>query len=95
MRITDERDLRNRMAEVVASRTRMVTLAANAAATTVSDGRIRHDSPILFVPTTASAAAELAGGALYVGEAGRTNGSVVITHANSALTDRTFRLLIG
>lgn len=95
MRIEAERDLRRLTLQVLATRTTLVTLTANAASTTLSDARLRADSPVLLQPTTANAAAELGNGTLYVSETGRVNGAVVITHANNALADRTFRVLIG
>jgi hypothetical protein len=72
----------------------IVSLQANAASTILTDARIGSQSAVLLVPTTASAAAELATGALYVPETGRINGSAVIAHANNALADRTFRYAI-
>lgn len=63
-----------------------VTLTASSATTTLSDIRIGSQSVILFMPTTANAAAELA--TMYV--SARTDESATITHANNAQTDRTF-----
>lgn len=65
-----------------------VTLTASSATTTLSDRRIGPDSVILFMPTTANAAAEVGAGGLYV--SARTDESATITHANNAQTDRTF-----
>lgn len=72
----------------------LITLTASVASTTVTDSRISVDSTFVLVPTTANAAAELGNGTLYFLEAGRVNGSIVITHANNAQTDRTFRIVI-
>lgn len=73
-----------------------VTLTANAATTTVIDERISGQTFIGFDPRTANAAAELAAGTMYVLDANRTNGQIVITHANNAQTDRRYFLcLIG
>lgn len=72
----------------------LFTLTASAATSTMTDGRISVDSTIVLVPTTANAAAELGNGTLYISETGRVNGSVVITHANNAQADRTFRIVI-
>jgi hypothetical protein len=72
--------------------TLVVTLTANAASTTVTDERISYYSGFKFDPMTANAAAALA--TTYVTQANRLNGSCVITHANNAQTDRTFRLLV-
>lgn len=71
-----------------------VTLNANAASTTIADARLANTSSVLFDPMTAHAAAELAAGTLYVTAANRGNGSWILTHANAATTDRTFRLTI-
>lgn len=90
-----ERDIRRVIAQALGERAKLVTLTANAASTTITDARIRFDSFIGFQPTTANAAAELGAGTLYVDDSGRVNGSVTITHANNAQTDRTFKVLIG
>jgi hypothetical protein len=97
----DERQHRRKLAERQADISRgrtnnvlTVTLAANADSTTVTDARIAYCSALLFSPTTASAAAEIGAGTLYVSETGRVNGSVVISHANNAQTDRTFKMVV-
>jgi hypothetical protein len=72
----------------------LITLTASVATTTVTDDRISVDSTFVLVPSTANAAAELGNGTLYFSESGRVNGSIVITHANNAQTDRTFRIVI-
>lgn len=72
----------------------LLTLAANVATTTLTDSRISIDSTVALVPTTANAAAELGNGTLYMLETGRVNGSIVVTHANNAQTDRVFRVII-
>ena len=95
MRIADERDHRRLILQSLGERAGIVTLAANAASTTLSDARIRFDSPMMLVPTTANAAAEIGNGTLFLPEAGRANGAIVIAHANNAQTDRTFRYMIG
>lgn len=95
MRIGDERDHRRLILLGLAERTGTLTLAIGAGITTVIDARIRSDSPIILVPTTANAAAEMAAGTLWIQETGRVNGSVVIAHANNAASDRVFRYLIG
>ena len=63
-----------------------VTLTANQATTTLTDMRVGPDSVILFMPTTANAAAELA--TLYVSSRGQE--TATLTHANNAQVDRTF-----
>lgn len=72
----------------------LFTLTANVASSTMTDDRISVDSTVVLVPTTANAAAEIGAGTLYMSETGRVNGSLVITHANNAQTDRTFRVVI-
>jgi hypothetical protein len=71
-----------------------VTLTANVASTTVTDERLSYYSAVVFDPMTANAAAELAAGTLYVTQTNRGTGSWVLTHANNAQTDRTYRMAI-
>lgn len=68
-----------------------ITLTANVASTTVTDMRISPQSIIVWHPTTANAAAELANGTMYVTDANMGNGTMTITHANNAQTDRSYR----
>lgn len=68
-----------------------VTLTAGVASTTVTDIRISPQSVIVWHPTTANAAAELAAGTMYVTDANMGNGTMTITHANAATVDRTYR----
>jgi hypothetical protein len=70
----------------------LVTLTANDTTTTITDSRLGVETAVLLVPTTANAAGALA--TTYVSETGRVNGSAVITHANAATTDRTFRFVM-
>lgn len=72
----------------------LFTLTANAASSTMTDDRLSVDSTVILIPTTANAAAELGNGTLYMSETGRVNGSITITHANNAQTDRTYRICI-
>lgn len=65
-----------------------VTLTANQATTAVTEYRAGADSVMLFMPTTANAAAEIGAGGLYVSSRGKQ--TFTITHANNAQTDRTF-----
>lgn len=67
-----------------------LTLAANAAATTMVDARLSAFSALTFMPTTANAAAALSG--LYV--TGQRKGQATINHANNAQVDKTFRVAI-
>jgi hypothetical protein len=69
----------------------VVTLTASVTTTVVMDPTVTPDTVILFDPLTASAAAELAAGTMYVHAAGRLFGSFTITHANAGTTDRAFR----
>ena len=70
--------------------TSTVTLAANAATTTLTDSRIGANSVISLMPTTANAAAALA--TTYFDTF--ADGSCVINHANNAQADKTFSLTI-
>ncbi len=62
------------------------TLAAGVTTTTVTDNLFYFDQVVVWSPTTANAAAALAG--LYI--SARANGSFTLTHANTGTTDRTF-----
>lgn len=68
-----------------------VTLAANAATTTVTSPNINANAVPVLVPRTANAAAEMGAGTLYVSDV--SAGSFTITHANNAQTDREFSYL--
>lgn len=68
------------------------TLTENDTTTTVTDGRVGTDSIILWMPTTANAAAEIAVGGMYV--SARGDGTFTVTHANNAQTDRDFSYAI-
>ena len=67
-----------------------VTLTANAASTTITDARISADCALVLSPKTSNAAAAI--GTTYVSS--QTSGSAVLTHANNAQTDKTFRIAI-
>lgn len=67
-----------------------LTLDANAATTTFTDARLSAFSVLTFMPTTATAAT--AHGTIYV--TGMNNGTATINHANTADTDKTFRVAI-
>jgi len=71
-----------------------LTLTANAASTTITDARLTPNSFLWFMPQTANAAAEIGNGTMYVASSTLTNRSAVVTHANNAQTDRSFRVLI-
>ncbi len=66
-----------------------VTLEAGGTTTTLADELITAESVIALMPMTANAAAALA--STFVLAADITPGQAVITHANNAQTDRTFR----
>lgn len=70
-----------------------VTLAANAATTTVIDARIGVFSALLLQPVTANAAAAL-GAPPYIIPTLQNSGSVVLNHVNNAQADKTFNLVI-
>ena len=65
-----------------------VTLTASAASTAVTDARVGGNSMVLFMPSTANAAAEQGAGTMYVSSVGKQ--TFTITHANNGQTDRTF-----
>jgi hypothetical protein len=65
-----------------------VSLATGSATTTVTTANCSQGSTPILTPASASAAAEVGSGTLYVSAV--TNGSFTITHANSATTGRTF-----
>jgi hypothetical protein len=65
-----------------------VTLATGSAATVVPTANCAVGSTPILTPATASAAAELGNGTMYVSSV--SNGSFTITHANNAVTGRTF-----
>lgn len=67
-----------------------VTLAAGATTTTVIDDRAGVNSVITLSPTTANAASAAA--SVWVSTF--NSGSFVLTHANSAAVDKTFRYII-
>lgn len=96
---TDEREHRRLIAEVVNNNqngkinaTGTVTLTASQATTTLSDNRIGPNSVILFMPTTANAAAEVGAGGFYVSARGEK--TATLTHANNAQSDRTYAYAI-
>lgn len=99
--LPDEKEHRRKLAKAINAAVNgrinavtTITLTANAATTTLTDSRISVSSFIGLTPRTANAAAELGNGTLYIADAGRLNGSAVITHANNAQTDRNYTVLI-
>lgn len=71
-----------------------ITLTANAGSTTLYHPTLSYYSFVGFMPQTANAAAEIGAGTIYVAQATMVEGSCVITHANNAQADRTFRVKI-
>ena len=65
-----------------------VTLAVNAATTTLADRRIGRNTMVLMVPTTANGAAALSG--LYQTHPNANLRAAVLNHANNSQTDRSF-----
>lgn len=65
-----------------------VTLATGSPTTTVTTANCAVGSTPILTPASASAAAEVGNGTIYVSAV--TNGSFTITHANSATAGRTF-----
>ncbi len=68
------------------------TLTANAATTTVTAPACAVGSTPLYTPTTANASAEIGAGTIRISTI--SNGSFVVTHANNAQTDRTYKYAI-
>jgi hypothetical protein len=64
------------------------TLTANTTTTAVADNKFESNMIVLWVPTTANAAAEIGAGTLYLSSRGVQ--TFTLTHANNAQTDRTF-----
>ena len=64
------------------------TLTPSAASTTVTAQNCGAGCTVLAFPKTATAAAELGNGTMYIATV--NNGSFVVTHANNAQADRTF-----
>lgn len=74
--------------------TTLLTLTANASTTTLSHPNLGATSVLLFMPTTADAAAEIGAGTLFVSTATQQKGSAIVTHANNSQIDRIFKVLI-
>jgi hypothetical protein len=78
----------NRLAQGKLNCRGSVTLAADAASTVVRDPRATAASVILLMPVTASAAAEIGSGTIYV--SARDKGAFTLVHADNAQIDRAF-----
>ena len=75
-----------------------VTLTTSTVTSTVTlaAGRIGQDSLVMFMPTTANAATELAAGGMFVSSRSVADNLFRITHANNTQNDRIFKfMLIG
>jgi len=68
------------------------SVTESAATTVVVDQRAGADSCILFMPTNAASATELASGSMYVSVRGSQ--TFTVTHTNSATTGRDFRYCV-
>ena len=69
-----------------------VTLTQSATSTVVTDNRAGANSTILFMPTTANAAAEYASGSMYVSSRGKQ--TFTITHQSLAQSDLDFAYVV-
>lgn len=67
-----------------------ITLTASSATTTITDPLIQPSSKIALYPTSATASAEAT--TTYV--SAKAVGSATVTHANNALTTRTFDYVV-
>jgi hypothetical protein len=70
------------------------TLATGATSTTVTAPNCAPESCISLMPMTENASDEYQNGTLYIEAANITAGQFVVTHANNADADRTFRYAI-
>jgi len=85
----------NRLMQGKGNTTGTVTLVANVTKTYLRDDRLAPESVVSFDPMTANAATELlVNGTMYVLEPDRQARQWLITHANAASTDRTFRYTV-
>tara|TARA_Y100001972_G_scaffold40076_1_gene49591 strand:- start:572 stop:889 length:318 start_codon:yes stop_codon:yes gene_type:complete len=73
--------------------TNEVTLTNSSTSTVVSDFNVGPDSVILFMPTNAAAATEMAAGGLYV--SARSKNSFTVTHSSTTSTREFSYAVIG
>lgn len=88
---TEPRVIVSALRQVIDGRTDnygQITLTAGATSTSYSSPSISENSTIVLSPRSANAAAAV--GTTHV--SAKANGSVTLTHANNAQTDRTFDL---
>jgi hypothetical protein len=67
-----------------------VTLTANATSTTIADIRIKLTMTAVLIPRTANAAAAMTN--VYISAV--ADGSITLTHSNTATVDRTFDYIL-
>lgn len=67
-----------------------VTLDANTTTTTISDIRIKQTMTAVLIPRTANAAAAMTN--VYISAV--ADGSITLTHSNTATVDRTFDYIL-
>lgn len=67
-----------------------VTLDANVTTTTIADIRIKQTMTAVLIPRTANAAAAMTN--VYISAV--ADGSITLTHANTATVDRTFDYIL-
>jgi hypothetical protein len=93
----DEQDLRkhvlaiNQYAQGRSNAGGTFTCLVGSATTTVLDANVGSGSFISICPASASGAAEIAAGTLYIPKATIKAGSFVVQHANSSTAGRTFQ----
>ena len=84
---SDARDVSNVVNNILAGKqnnTGSVTLATSATTTVVTSYIVGPETVLLFMPTNAAAATELAAGGMYVSSRGKN--TFTITHANAGTT---------
>ena len=92
--VSNARDVSDVVNNILAGKqnnTDSVTLTNSATSTAVTDYRVGPTSVILFMPTTADGASELAAGGMYV--SARAENTFTITHA-SATTPRSYDYVV-
>ena len=87
----DVSDVVNNILSGKQNNTASITLTNSATSTAVTDFRVGPSSVILFMPTTADGASELAAGGMFV--SARAENTFTITHS-SATTTRSFDYVV-
>lgn len=80
----------NEMLKGRANNVGSVTLTAGATTTTIADIRIKQTMTAVLIPRTANAAAAVTN--VYISAV--ADGSITLTHANTATVDRTFDYIL-